>query len=119
MAWRTGRPAPSGRKGTGNKRYRRNRALVLAESDVCGICGHGGSRTTDHVIPPKLWRALFPDDPDGCDGIGNLRPAHGTMAPGQPVNRCPTCGRLCNQSRGSRITPNRPQSRPWLRGSPS
>jgi len=105
--------AKSGRPGTGNARYRRNRALLLAADDVCGICGHPGSRTADHIIRPALWALLFPDDPDGCDDLPNLRPAHGTMAPRAPVNRCPTCGRLCNQSRGSRLPASRPQSRQW------
>jgi hypothetical protein len=103
----------SGRSGTGSSRYRRNRAILLATSDMCGICGHGGARTADHIIPPKLWAQLFPDDPQGCDGLANLRPAHGTMAPGAPINRCLTCGRACNQSRGARLPASRPQSRHW------
>lgn len=109
----------SSRRGdTGNKRYRRNRAVLLAQTDVCGICGHGGSRTADHIIPPKFW-------PRGADGkpqpgvheLSNLRPAHGTMGRGRDVvhNRCPTCGRLCNQSRGDGTrAPERPQTRKWL-----
>ena len=110
----------SGRGGTGNAVYRRNRALLLADNDVCGICQHGGSRTADHIIPARSW----PRGPDGkllpgLDDLGNLRPAHGTMGAGLHVvqNRCPTCGRLCNQSRGdgrARRAVPRPQTRQWL-----
>lgn len=105
--------ARSGRSGTGNKRYRRNRALLLATLSTCGICGHEGATTADHVIPPKLWAKLYPGDPQGCDDLPNLRPAHGTMGPHQPARPCPTCGRLCNQSRGARLPVARPQSRQW------
>jgi len=82
---------------------------------LCGICGHPGSRTADHIIPPKLWARLYPHDPHGCDDLPNLRPAHGTMAPGAPANYCMHCipPRLCNQSRGSRLPASRPQSRQW------
>lgn len=101
------------RPSTGGSRYRHNRAILLALDDVCGICGHPGARTADHIIQPKLWARLFPDNPRGVDDLANLRPAHGTMAPGQPPNPCPTCGRLCNQSRGSTLPVARPQSRRW------
>ena len=99
----------SGRSGTGNAVYRRNRALLLALTDVCGICGHPGSMTADHIIPPARW----PRGVTGLDDITNLRPAHGTMGRTGPHNPCPTCGRLCNQSRGNRAT-RRPSSRDWF-----
>lgn len=65
--------ASSGR--TGNRRYRRNRAIILAKSDICHLCGLPGADTADHVIP-------YADG--GTDDIGNLRPAH----------------EQCNKSRG-------------------
>jgi hypothetical protein len=108
-----------GRGGTGNRRYRRNREVLLAHSDVCAICGHPGSRTADHIISDPLW----PRDPmtgkrlPGFDELGNLQPAHGTMGPYQPANPCPTCHRLCNQSKGDGRRSRRevrPQSRQWL-----
>lgn len=100
----------SGRSGTGNAMYRRNRLIVLALSDQCGICGHPGSMTVDHIIPPKDW----PRGVRGLDDITNLRPAHGTLGAGRgKVNPCPTCGRLCNQSRGNRAA-KRPASRDWF-----
>jgi len=104
----------SGRPGTGSSRYRRNRALLLAHSDLCWLCGHGGAMTADHVIDDRSW----PRDDNGrrlpgFDELANLMPAHGTMGPYDPPNRCPTCGRVCNQSRGARLPMNRPQSRQW------
>ncbi len=109
----------SGRSGTGASAYRRNRAILLASNDVCAICGHPGSLTADHVISDPLW----PRGPDGkripgFDALGNLQPAHGTMGSGRATvhNRCPTCGRLCNQSKGDGRArrPSRPSTRRWL-----
>jgi hypothetical protein len=107
----------SGRGGTGARPYRRNRALLLATApDVCGICGHGGTLTADHIIPARLW----PRGPDGrpmkgLDDLSNLRRAHGTMGAGRDrLNRCPTCGRLCNQSRGTGGAAARVETRRWL-----
>lgn len=104
----------SGRGGTGNAVYRRNRALMLATDDICRICGHGGSLTADHIIAAKFW----PRGPDGkplpgMDDLSNLQPSHGTLEPGR-LNRCPTCSRLCNQSRGAGRPRGRPQTRSWL-----
>lgn len=109
----------SGRGGTGNAVYRKNRAILLSSDDVCGICGHRGAQTADHVVPAKLWPRdasgkLLP----GLDALANLRPAHGTMGAGRGVaqNPCPVCGRLCNQSRGEgRGRPQRETSRDWYR----
>ena len=105
----------SGRSGTGNAVYRRNRATLLAMTTLCGICGHGGARTADHIVSAKTW----PKNPltgrplPGLDELSNLRPAHGTMGGRQPDNPCPVCGRLCNQSRGAAQT-RRPSSRDWF-----
>jgi hypothetical protein len=94
----------SGRSGTGNAVYRRNRLTVLLASDICGICGHGNSATADHIISDKHWpRGADGKRLPGFDDIENLQPAHGTMGKGGDVNRCPTCHRLCNQSKGSRV----------------
>jgi hypothetical protein len=97
----------SGRSGT--TEFQRNRLLILASSDVCGLCGHRGARTADHVIPKPLW----PKDAagrmlPGFDGVRNLQPAHGSMGSDRTRkaqhNRCPTCGELCNQSKGAQRT---------------
>ena len=79
---------------------RRACAKVLADSDVCWLCGHEGADTVDEVIP--LSYGGSPVDPD------NLRPAHG-------VAGCPTCKRKCNQQRGNRMitAPPLATSRRW------
>lgn len=106
----------SGRGGTGARPYRRNRDVMLVADDICALCGHGGARTADHIIPKPLW----PRDADGrlepgFDGPGNLQPAHGTMGSGRDRehNPCPVCGRLCNQSKGAR-GPRRSRSQNWF-----
>lgn len=105
--------AKSGRKGTGNARYRRNRALLLATSDVCGLCGHGGALTADHITPARAWPRGADGRPlPGMDELSNLQPAHGTLAPGV-VNPCPVCGKLCNQVKNAGRA-RRPTSRRWL-----
>lgn len=48
--------------------WKRIRAEILDESDICWICKHPGANSIDHVIPVKLGGAMF--DP------ANLRPAH-------------------------------------------
>lgn len=90
---------------------------MLAESDVCGICGHHGAKTIDHIITLANW----PKDPatgrllPGHDAVENLQPAHGTMGAGRTRlhNPCGICGRLCNQSRGGDIIRATPHSRAW------
>ncbi|MGW3416475.1 HNH endonuclease signature motif containing protein [Streptomyces phaeochromogenes] len=67
--------------------FRQMRARLLAESDVCIVCGHSASDTADHVIPVSKGGARL--DPD------NLAPIHG-------VNKCPTCLRNCNGEKGNR-----------------
>jgi hypothetical protein len=53
------------------RRYRANRAAVLAGATVCHLCGEparaGDPLVADHVIPRSKG---------GHDGIGNLAPAH-------------------------------------------
>jgi hypothetical protein len=102
------------RPSTGAWRYRRNRAAVLAASDWCELCGHGGATTTDHIVQPKYW----PIGPDGkylpgLDEPDNLRPAHGVMGNGRIHNPCPVCGQLCNQRRGDRVLSPSPRSEDW------
>jgi hypothetical protein len=103
----------SGRSGTGAWRYRHNRAAMLAASDVCWLCGHGGARTADHIITAKDWPPGVP----GFDDVTNLAPAHGTSGSGRDRihNRCPepNCQKLCNQSRGARWTPGSLRSVDW------
>ena len=67
--------------------YRQMRARVLADSDVCIVCGHGRADTADHVIP--VARGGARRDPD------NLAPIHG-------VKGCPVCLRRCNNEKGDR-----------------
>ncbi len=68
--------------------YRQLRARILAASDVCIMCGHGGSDAVDHVHPVARGGARL--DP------GNLAPIHGTAG-------CPICGRKCNNDKGDRL----------------
>jgi hypothetical protein len=89
-------------------RYRTTAAAMLAESDLCWLCGHNGARTADHIIPVKDWLDRF-GNYDGVNHRSNLAPAHGTR--GRQLNPCPTCGRLCNQARRSH--PTQPRSRDW------
>lgn len=88
-------------------------AEVQATGPTCGICGHPGSDSLDHIRPVSLYPELAKDPT-------NLRPVHG-------VNGCPHCPpntsrdkrrngqpRRCNQSKGNSLTnPNSPRSRHW------
>jgi 5-methylcytosine-specific restriction endonuclease McrA len=79
--------------------YRKARARLLAESDVCHLCGHPGADVVDHVIP--VASGADPED------TSNWLPAHG-------VRRCPTCGRNCNGEKGARArTSGLSTSRDW------
>ena len=67
----------SGRSGTGNRAYRRNVQIMLAANDVCGICGHGGSLTGDHIIPYKAWPKDERGRPlPGFNALSNLQPGY-------------------------------------------
>jgi ribosomal protein L37E len=105
----------SGRSGTWE--FQRNRRLILAVSDVCAICGHPGARTVDHIVAKPAWpRDQAGRMVPGFDGLRNLQPAHGSMGSNATRktahNRCRTCGRLCNQSKGDGGTRVR-TSRDW------
>lgn len=80
--------AITGRKELTDYAYRQNRASVLAESDTCIWCGHGGADSTDHIIPVSKG-----GDPYARD---NLAPIHG-------VRGCPVCLRKCNNEKGARL----------------
>jgi 5-methylcytosine-specific restriction endonuclease McrA len=93
-----------------SRQYRRNRLIVLANSDLCGICGHGGAMTTDHIVSFHEWPPGVP----GLDDVANLQPSHGTLGAGHIHNPCPECGRMCNQSKGNRAPAARsPRSQDW------
>lgn len=92
----------TGRRDLTSYRYRKQRARLLAESDVCHLCGHPGADVVDHLQP--VARGGDPYDPD------NQAPAHG-------VKGCPTCGRKCNGEKGAGQTaPRLTTSRDWYRG---
>ncbi|TFE42492.1 HNH endonuclease [Streptomyces sp. ICN441] len=77
----------TGRSELTSYAYRKLRARILAESDVCILCGHGAADATDHVIPVSKGGAEL--DPD------NLAPIHG-------VDGCPVCLRKCNNEKGNK-----------------
>ena len=75
--------------GIRGRPWRRTRAAILSQSDICHLCGHPGSGDIDHLIPRSLGGD--PKDP------GNLAPAHGALS------RCPVCGLCCNQVKKNRL----------------
>lgn len=77
----------AGRSELVSYEYRQVRARILAESDVCILCGHGAADAVDHIHPVSKGGAKL--DPD------NLAPIHG-------VNGCPVCLRKCNNEKGNR-----------------
>ena len=102
-------PQPPGDPRNGHV-YRKTVATMLANSDLCWLCGHPGARTADHVISVKAWFALH-GSYAGVNHPANLRPAHGTK--GRFNNPCPVCGVLCNQVRGAGQAQAEPHSRVW------
>lgn len=77
----------AGRSELTSYEYRQVRARVLAESDVCILCGHSAADAVDHIHPVSKGGAKL--DPD------NLAPIHG-------VTGCPVCLRKCNNEKGSK-----------------
>lgn len=73
--------------GRSTRTFRRARGAVLAQSDGCVVCGHGGSDSVDHVIP-------LSERPDLADDPENLAPCH--------HEPCPTCGQRCNNLKGTK-----------------
>lgn len=47
--------------------WQKLRKAVLAESDVCHLCGGGGADSADHIVPKAAG---------GTDDLSNLAPAH-------------------------------------------
>ncbi|MEV0149089.1 MULTISPECIES: hypothetical protein [unclassified Nonomuraea] len=91
-------------RGRAGRPWRRARATLFATTpDVCWLCGHTGTQDADHDPPLVTLEALGLDP---CD-LQYLRRAHG-------VDGCPTCGRKCNQEKGSRPhLPKLDTSRRW------
>jgi 5-methylcytosine-specific restriction endonuclease McrA len=93
------------------------RLVVARDGQICGICGHGGAITVDHIISAKDWPPGVP----GLDNPDNLRAAHGSRGVGEhnPCHECdPTRwpnGRHCNQSKGAGtpVIPQEHHSRTW------
>ena len=93
--------------------YRAALATVKATRPTCGICGHPGADTLDHIIP-------ISQAPDLARDPGNWQPAHG-------VNGCPMCPpnpssdrrrrgkpQRCNQAKGNKVGHTiSPRSRHW------
>jgi hypothetical protein len=100
-----------------SRAYRRRLAEIQANGETCVLCGHGGSTSIHHLIPPSRFpdqaRALARDP-------ANWAPAHG-------VEGCPVCPpttsadkrrdgqpQRCNQRQGNSLTPKHsPRSRRW------
>lgn len=96
--------------------------VVLRDGEVCGICGHGGAITADHIVSFRDWPKDHNGDPlPGLDHPDNLQAAHGSRGVGDP-NPCHQCdparwprGRNCNQSKGAGSKPHTPEihSQDW------
>lgn len=71
-------------------RWRLARAQMFATyGTTCIWCGHAAAGEADHITPVSVDPSQ-PIDPHA------MRPSHGSNYP------CPTCGRKCNQERGTR-----------------
>lgn len=70
----------------GGRPWRRVRGRVLAESDVCHICGQPGADSVDHIIAVSVR-------PDLELVRSNLAPAHYDVPP------------YCNRRKGDRAMP--------------
>jgi hypothetical protein len=89
-----GTMASMSRLSPGGRRWQAFRQVVFATyGRTCHLCGHDGANQVDHLYPVLTH-------PELAWVLQNCRPSHGTR------NRCPVCGRCCNQSRVS--GPKRP-----------
>lgn len=70
-----------------SRRWRTLRADTLAKTDICILCGHGGSTQGGHKLP----RATHPHLALDPTNVGSIHGPEG----------CPTCGRQCNQEQGA------------------
>jgi hypothetical protein len=105
------KPRPGWKKGSGRSgvhKFQKNRLIVLDRSDVCGLCGHAGALTVDHVVSKPYWPTSGPMA-DKFDDLTNLQPAHGTLGSSGRINYCPECVSptghrvACNQTKGRRL----------------
>lgn len=106
-----------------SRQFRKNAATAVArDQGICGICGHPGAITADHIIPYRDWPKDENGNPHkGLDDTTNLQAAHGTRGAAEhnPCYQCDPRGRMCNQSRGAgNRVPTRPpepdhHSRHW------
>ena len=93
--------------GAHGAEFYRNRAAVLASSEICYFCKHPGARQVNHIIQRRHG---------GSNRISNLAPAHGhddSRGRSGIDYRCPTCGDACNQSRRNDESPPSYRSRDW------
>lgn len=75
---------------TGNRRYREDRARILARDDVCHLCGEPGADAVDHVIAVANG---------GTDHPANLAPVHHRVANSRGIK--------CNLEKGAKqFAPN-------------
>jgi len=95
------------RLSPGGRRWQKFRAEAFRiYGRRCHLCGHDGANTLDHLLTVL-------EHPELAWVMANVRPAHGTR------NRCPQCGRCCNQARLSgpkRPMPGSEPVRPQLSG---
>jgi hypothetical protein len=85
--------------------YRARLREIQTNAETCVLCGHPGSDSIHHLVPPSRFPVIARDlarDP------ANWAPAHG-------VAGCPVCGRKCNQVQGDKLQPVKPspRSRRW------
>lgn len=80
---------PRSRHRTGRPYRRACEQMRAIYGTVCIHCGHPGAGEADHLIPVSV-DPHQPIDPHG------MRPSHGSNYP------CQTCGRRCNQERGTK-----------------
>jgi len=79
--------------GRTSRSWRRLRARILSESDICWLCGEAGADTLDHIVPLSIDATL-------AESADNVAPAH----------------RSCNSRRGNRsatVARPLPTSRRW------
>jgi len=79
--------------GRSTHSFKKMRARVLDQSNICWLCGQPGADTVDHIVPLSVA-------PEMGEDAANLMPAH----------------RACNSKRGARLADgarSMPASRRW------